>query len=207
MLCVSGSIKQNIANSTNVHPWPHQLTLGLSPAGNVTYSSGVGWFAQGGLYLIGAQRARAGLGLALAVAVLAVGPGTARADDAATSSWSDANASSQPAESNLDFNGLSARTQDLAPAATASNGQVAVPLSRLGESPIGSDAAPAAADAKTSALGLGGPQAWGLVVIGVGLIGAAIRGFLVANRRLAKLRAEDPGSDSHPKPDEIPEDD
>ncbi len=36
------------------------------------------------------------------------------------------------------------------------------------------------------------PAAWALMLVGVGMIGGALRGLLVANRRLAKLRAEDP---------------
>ena len=36
------------------------------------------------------------------------------------------------------------------------------------------------------------PATWALFIIGFGMIGAAIRGLVVANRRLAKLRSDDP---------------
>lgn len=35
------------------------------------------------------------------------------------------------------------------------------------------------------------PASWALMVIGFGMIGAALRGFVVANRRLARLQPED----------------
>ncbi len=38
---------------------------------------------------------------------------------------------------------------------------------------------------------LSGPAAWALVIIGVALIGGALRGLIMANRRLNRLRAEE----------------
>jgi hypothetical protein len=35
------------------------------------------------------------------------------------------------------------------------------------------------------------PASWALMLIGFGMIGAALRGFVVANRRLARLQSED----------------
>jgi hypothetical protein len=35
------------------------------------------------------------------------------------------------------------------------------------------------------------PASWALMLIGFGMIGAALRGFIVANRRLARLQPED----------------
>lgn len=35
------------------------------------------------------------------------------------------------------------------------------------------------------------PASWALILIGFGMIGGALRGFVVANRRLAKLQPED----------------
>lgn len=39
--------------------------------------------------------------------------------------------------------------------------------------------------------GLPEPATWALFIIGFGMIGSAIRGLIVANRRLAKLRSDD----------------
>lgn len=39
--------------------------------------------------------------------------------------------------------------------------------------------------------GLPEPASWALIVIGFGMIGAALRGFVMANRKLAKLQSED----------------
>jgi hypothetical protein len=39
--------------------------------------------------------------------------------------------------------------------------------------------------------GLPGPASWVLMVIGVGMIGGALRGFVVASRRLARLQPEE----------------
>jgi hypothetical protein len=39
--------------------------------------------------------------------------------------------------------------------------------------------------------GLPGPASWILMVIGVGMIGGALRGFIVANRHLARLQPEE----------------
>jgi PEP-CTERM motif len=41
------------------------------------------------------------------------------------------------------------------------------------------------------------PASWALLLIGFGMIGAALRGFVVANRRLARLQPEE-GEDSEP---------
>jgi len=40
--------------------------------------------------------------------------------------------------------------------------------------------------------GLPEPASWALMLIGFGMIGGALRGFIVANRRLARLQPEDP---------------
>jgi hypothetical protein len=40
--------------------------------------------------------------------------------------------------------------------------------------------------------GLPEPASWVLMVIGVGMIGGALRGFVVANRNLARLQPEEP---------------
>jgi hypothetical protein len=39
--------------------------------------------------------------------------------------------------------------------------------------------------------GLPEPASWALILIGFGMIGGAVRGFVVANRRLARLQPED----------------
>jgi hypothetical protein len=39
--------------------------------------------------------------------------------------------------------------------------------------------------------GLPEPASWALILIGFGMIGGALRGFIVANRRLIRLQAED----------------
>lgn len=39
--------------------------------------------------------------------------------------------------------------------------------------------------------GLPEPASWALMMVGFGMIGGVIRGFVVANRRLAKLQSED----------------
>jgi hypothetical protein len=40
-------------------------------------------------------------------------------------------------------------------------------------------------------IGRPSPTSWLLLVIGVGMIGGALRGFIVANRALARLQPED----------------
>ncbi len=40
--------------------------------------------------------------------------------------------------------------------------------------------------------GLPEPASWALIVIGFGMIGGAVRGFVVANRRLSRLQPEEP---------------
>jgi len=47
--------------------------------------------------------------------------------------------------------------------------------------------------------GLPEPASWALMVIGVGMIGGALRGFVVANRRLAGLQPDDMGQDGASK--------
>jgi hypothetical protein len=73
----------------------------------------------------------------------------------------------------------------------------ALPLSRF----VGADAKASAARGPQGLWGLfsrardGGlpePASWALMLIGFGMIGAALRGFIVANRRLARLQPEDP---------------
>jgi hypothetical protein len=39
--------------------------------------------------------------------------------------------------------------------------------------------------------GLPEPASWALVLVGFGMIGGALRGFMLANRRLARLRADE----------------
>lgn len=72
----------------------------------------------------------------------------------------------------------------------------ALPLAQLG----GTDAKAAPDAAKTSVWDfvnkirygdLPEPASWALILIGFGMIGGAIRGFVLAGRRLARLRAED----------------
>ncbi len=40
--------------------------------------------------------------------------------------------------------------------------------------------------------GLPEPASWALILIGFGMIGGAVRGFVVANRRLSRLQPEEP---------------
>jgi hypothetical protein len=74
----------------------------------------------------------------------------------------------------------------------------ALPLSKLGRD--GLDPKTPTSDAQRMVLGFlkraksGGlpePASWALILIGFGMIGGAVRGFVVANRRLAKLQPEE----------------
>jgi hypothetical protein len=46
--------------------------------------------------------------------------------------------------------------------------------------------------------GLPEPAGWALMLVGFGMIGAALRGFVVANRRLARLQPEEPDEPGEP---------
>jgi hypothetical protein len=74
----------------------------------------------------------------------------------------------------------------------------ALPLSKLGRG--GLEPKTTTSDAEDRVLrflkraksgGLPEPASWALILIGFGMIGGAVRGFVVANRRLAKLQPEE----------------
>ena len=46
--------------------------------------------------------------------------------------------------------------------------------------------------------GLPEPASWALMLLGFGMIGAALRGFVVANRRLARLQPEESDDSADP---------
>jgi len=86
----------------------------------------------------------------------------------------------------IDLNGLD-------PSGAA--GADALPLAQLG----GADGKSAPAKARPGVWdvfrihygGLPEPASWGLILVGFGMIGGALRGFIVANRRLARLQPSD----------------
>jgi hypothetical protein len=65
---------------------------------------------------------------------------------------------------------------------------LAVPLA---DSAGRSDSAAVLASRGADVGGLPSPASWLLLVIGVGMIGGALRGFIVANRALARLQPEE----------------
>ena len=92
-----------------------------------------------------------------------------------------------PAHGGLDLGGL-----DGASAADA------LPLSQFAVAPHGPKAAPAPARSGVWELfnrvrygGLPEPASWALILIGFGMIGGAVRGLVVANRRIARLQPKD----------------
>jgi hypothetical protein len=79
------------------------------------------------------------------------------------------------------------RQAEAQPAATGLIAHAGVPADRSATSDVEVGPAPR----KTQPAGLPSPGNWLLMVIGVGMIGGALRGFIVANRALARLQPEE----------------
>lgn len=104
-----------------------------------------------------------------------------------------------PASPTLEFGGEGAAGSgpDLGVVPEGAQPVDALPLSRF----VGADAKASAGRGPQGLWGIfsrardGGlpePASWALMLIGFGMIGGALRGFIVANRRLARLQPEDP---------------
>lgn len=92
--------------------------------------------------------------------------------------------SGQSNPSDLDFAAL-IRAQERAPKSPARSGPVSADQSDV------ADIDAVITPRNVQSIGRPSPTSWLLLVIGVGMIGGALRGFIMANRALARLQPEE----------------
>ena len=149
-------------------------------------------------------------GFALGMAILAlVSPSADAAEGQAARTAADAAAplsgfnapadSAEPDRAAMDFNQAGSRAADLPLDAVSGQATAPLPLSQVArgaKSEIG-HVRPSLWELINEIRygGLPEPASWALMLIGFGMIGGALRGFMIANRRLAGLQPDDAGED------------
>lgn len=109
--------------------------------------------------------------------------------------WTDSPPPEDRSHSTLDFGGAGAKPADLPLDAVTGEGATALPLSKFltGDTRIAAARGPFGLWDFLNRVRYGGlpePASWALILIGFGMIGGALRGFVVASRRLAGLQPD-----------------
>ena len=134
------------------------------------------------------------IGVALSLLIAVGGLGAAEAAPAQVGTFNEAVAAGDSGRSAMDFTAAGSKSADLPLDAVAGEASAPLPLSQLTG---GANSPPGRGPFNLWDLinqirygGLPEPASWTLMLVGFGMIGGALRGFMVANRRLAGLQPE-----------------